>query len=143
MPDPLTDLAEKAKRATPGPWGTDEDEWSHGVRPYHDHAGPIIATWDNRHPADEQHRLNAAYIAACSPERILALVERVREESEAKWKARKRLQEAESQIAELEEVAEAARVYCAYDGESDATVALYFDAMGEALARLDEMEGER
>jgi hypothetical protein len=58
---------------------------------------------------------NAAYIAACSPERILALVERMRA---------------------LEEVAEAARAYLTHDVCTE-------KSLREALARLDALsEGE-
>jgi hypothetical protein len=69
-PDPLTDLAEKAKRATPGPW--------------HRGAAEVYAAQESGDPYDILLPGSSAprdldYIAACSPERILALVERVRE----------------------------------------------------------------
>jgi hypothetical protein len=79
MPDPLADLAEKAKRATPGPWQLWEVEaWDDGTR-----RAEIIAPTHSpaafTYPDGALSWDDAAYIAACSPERILALVERVRE----------------------------------------------------------------
>jgi hypothetical protein len=56
-PDPLTDLAEKAKRTITGPWHT---------------AYELTLDGEFLEP-------DAAYIAALSPDRFLALVERVRE----------------------------------------------------------------
>jgi hypothetical protein len=67
--DWLDDAVEKAKRATPGPWTDWEDRGYFGVCTEDGNGevtGGILET-------------DAAYIAALSPDRFLALVERVRE----------------------------------------------------------------
>jgi hypothetical protein len=107
MPDPLADLAEKAKRATPGPWRYDGERHAIYDLPQVSAGGEGASLWVCVTPFPEA---NAAYIAACSPERILALVE----------------------------VAKAARAWVSEQGT-------HYDHENllHALARLDELEGER
>ncbi|KTR95376.1 hypothetical protein NS220_06140 [Microbacterium testaceum] len=78
--DDLSALEAKARAATPGPWvldgmGEDEPEvnyWAHRFIGAVD--GPdIIAT------SEDGHGPNAEYIAAASPDVVLALIERARE----------------------------------------------------------------
>jgi hypothetical protein len=100
MPDPLTDLAEKAKRATGSHWDVD---WNALLF-------VLASDGSGAHIAKAGTPNDAAYISACSPERILALVE----------------------------VAKAARAWVSEQGT-------HYDHENllHALARLDELEGER
>ena len=83
------DLAELARAATPGPWELSRGEWiiqsSHRGRPIGGSSDPFVdkekyAQWivhihpEHRHRPAYEQQANAAYIAACSPERILALL---------------------------------------------------------------------
>jgi hypothetical protein len=76
MTDPLTDLAEKAKRATPGPWRYDGERHAIYDLPQVSAGEEGASLWVCVTPFPEA---NAAYIAALSPDRFLALVERMRE----------------------------------------------------------------
>jgi hypothetical protein len=112
IPDWLDDAVEKAKRATPGPWRYDGERSAIYDLPQVSAGEEGASLWVCVTPFPEA---NAAYIAACSPERILALVERMRA---------------------LEEVAEAARAYLTHDVCTE-------KSLREALARLDALsEGE-
>jgi hypothetical protein len=77
---------------------------------------------------------NAAYIAACSPERILALVERVRELEGQVRTATDAVGYEQRRNRALEGVVEAAR-------EADREGLLTIPGQ-KALANLDELEGE-
>jgi hypothetical protein len=77
-----------ARKATPGPWQADgdceffdgddyTDEW---VRLGPDETAPFAnMSSDGTADGKLQARANCDYIAACSPERVLALLARVRE----------------------------------------------------------------
>lgn len=82
-PDNLEDLRKLAEAATPGPYiqnGRNVNStgtWSSRGRTYIARVGSEPFKFHTR-PTQEQCLANAAFIAACDPSTILALIERVR-----------------------------------------------------------------
>ena len=77
-------LIELAKKATPGPWAKSSTTATRGTRVISVQPGRTkmvaLAKTDNRDPKHEATQLaNAEYIAAASPDTIIALCERLRE----------------------------------------------------------------
>lgn len=83
--DTLNDLEEKAKKATPGPWVTNEPA------SYNTYPGVYLVIGDRPNTDDEKIVINddeatkdnLKYIAACSPDTVLALITALREAEEA------------------------------------------------------------
>lgn len=73
MSDEYTELERLAKEATPGPWiATDSYVWQ---RKGQDGLGPCLSTGYDC----ELSKQDAAYIAACSPEVLLKLIQKARD----------------------------------------------------------------
>lgn len=75
------EIAELARKATPGPWFTD-DPWIVATR---DAAGAIeyLAATNDLDTGNDQQERDAAFIAACDPQTILALLDRIAELEDA------------------------------------------------------------
>ena len=73
MADSMT-LRALAEAATPGPWFQDDDQIdAMALTDHQTHTNNLVADCGN-------NRVNAAYIAACSPDRILALLDAIPED---------------------------------------------------------------
>lgn len=81
----LDALAQLARAATPGPWKTDVDQFNEEdgrvVCITDDHIDLLatIGIGDQQNPYDGQWMRDARYIAAASPDVVLALIERIHE----------------------------------------------------------------
>lgn len=100
----LADLKEKAQKATPGSW------YRNGIQIQTANQIPIAASLycPGKHDAAMTAANDAAFIAAASPDVVLALIERIeKQEKEAGWLA--------SQLSKCETDCEYCLPFCPYE----------------------------